>query len=484
MKAFFVFLVAFVFALPVVAEAAFPTLEGQTNSVNSSGGTSHTVTLQASNAGELLIVLFSQNSSNTTNVTWPAGWTEFMDFTSGRRLAGAWRIADGTEAGTITVTTTHSANSSHAMYRFSGYADPNTTPFQVQTVVQNTDWNPPSLTISGTNDYIVMAVVAGGNGVVSSANDNAPYGFLLGWQSRNATFPGASLHVALNRVQMSGEIDPTSFGASVSEQNAAATIAIQGSTDADSAFPITNQSTISPIAGSSSTSHAFAYPAGIEAGDLLLAFANVESTTTATWPAGWTGFADATYGGSRRLIAGWRKADGSETGTFTVTTGASVHVRRHVVRITGAADPTVQPPEVSSIAAGSSTAPNSPSLTPTGGAKNYKWFTFIGNNAFAFPGNVPDTPRPTNYDSVWASAAENAGNVAVASRNANASSEDPGAWTNSSSVVWGAVTIAVHPGDAASSSPRRRLIFGQREPFDPLRWFLTAEAHASSSLPH
>ncbi|HEX9895911.1 MAG TPA: hypothetical protein VGA78_18410, partial [Gemmatimonadales bacterium] len=107
-----------------------------------------------------------------------------------------------------------------------------------------------------------------------------------------------------------------------------------------------------------STSHTVSLASGIQSGDLLIAmlsgyFDSGSTPVDVDWPAGWTEFfeQDATSSTLHLAVAGaYRKADGSEGSTISVTTNLAVLAAHNAYRITGAADPAVQPPEAASIA--------------------------------------------------------------------------------------------------------------------------------------
>jgi hypothetical protein len=202
------------------------------------------------------------------------------------------------------------------------------------------------------------------------------------------------------------------------------------------------------------TSHTLNLPSGIASGDLLIAMLSgyIGSGTTPvdiSWPSGWTEFfeQDASTGSLHLAVAGaYRKADGTEGASITVTTNLSVRAAHNAYRITGAADPAVQPPEAagtSDTATGTGIDP--PSLTPTGGAKDYLWLAVAGWRRTG----VSATTDPTNYSSpIEGNSTGNAGGTKLRSlnRQLNAASEDPSAFTlsaNSERRV--GVTIAVHP---------------------------------------
>ena len=86
-------------------------------------GTDHIVSLPSGIvAGNMLLVFFY---TRNFTITFPAGWTElFQKVTyNGNGKFGAWyRIADGSEGSTITVTTSSSGYSAHISYRIESYS--------------------------------------------------------------------------------------------------------------------------------------------------------------------------------------------------------------------------------------------------------------------------------------------------------------------------------------------------------------------------
>ncbi|MGH7535138.1 MAG: hypothetical protein ACREMG_06090, partial [Gemmatimonadales bacterium] len=202
------------------------------------------------------------------------------------------------------------------------------------------------------------------------------------------------------------------------------------------------------------TSHTLNLPTGISSGDTLIAMLSgfIGSGSTAvdiSWPSGWTEFfeQDATSGTLHLAVAGaWRKADGTEGASITVTTNVSVLAAHNSYRITGAADPTVQPPEAAAIGyTTGTTSIDPPSLTPTGGAKDYLWLAVAGWRR----SGVTSPNDPTNYTTAIDASSGGAGSgthLRSLRRQLNAASEDPGAFTLSgTSERRAGVTIAVHP---------------------------------------
>ena len=199
------------------------------------------------------------------------------------------------------------------------------------------------------------------------------------------------------------------------------------------------------------TSHTVALPAGIQAGETLLVFFSCDWLRTVTFPGGWTEiFEDIS---SATLAISWRKADGGEGASITVTTSGteqSVHISH---RISGAIDPATTPPEVSAGATGNSTNPNPDSLNPGGGAEEYLWIAVASSN----DGQEIYTAYPANYTDnreTYQSAEHIAGcNIAVATREIETTVQDPGTFTIEASEAWAACTVAVYPELPPPPSP-------------------------------
>lgn len=200
---------------------------------------------------------------------------------------------------------------------------------------------------------------------------------------------------------------------------------------------------------SAATSHTVNLPASIASGDLLIVlFAHKDDVNGCSFPAGWTKFKEAIQGsGSNACLAvAWRKADGTEGSTITVTTVASSRQAHASRRITGAADPTVTAPEALDSTGTNTANPDPPSLTPTGGAKDYLWIA-----AFASSHGRITSSLPTNYstnvgDGSNSGTATHVG-IGSGTRQLNAASEDPGTFTTTAGSVEevASLTIAIHP---------------------------------------
>ena len=186
--------------------------------------------------------------------------------------------------------------------------------------------------------------------------------------------------------------------------------------------------------------HTVSLPAGIQAGETLLVFFAVDLNMAVGWPGGWNEILELQDGNITLAIA-WRKATGGEGGTITVTTSGSRESTHASYRISGATDPTVTPPEVSTGVAGTSNVPNPDSLTASGGSKQYLWIAVAMCDGFQ---NFTGYPYPDNRRTITNS--DDAGcAVAVCSDEVETDTQDPGNFTISGSDHWIAATVAVYP---------------------------------------
>jgi hypothetical protein len=196
---------------------------------------------------------------------------------------------------------------------------------------------------------------------------------------------------------------------------------------------------------SAATSQALNLPSGISAGDLLIITIQVPQGVpqTITWPSGWTQLYNQANGGNNvQGAAAYRVADGSEGSTMTITLSGSSTVASVAFRITG--HDSAIAPQAGTVATGTSSTPNPPSLTPTGGAKDYLWIVCCASDT------ADVTAAPTNYSNFTQPGA--LPDIGTAERLLNAASEDPGTFTIAASDEWVANTIAVHPAASATAS--------------------------------
>lgn len=200
-------------------------------------------------------------------------------------------------------------------------------------------------------------------------------------------------------------------------------------------------------------------PSGIIAGELLFVHVRNAAGGIISWPSGWTEIGEAGGGAADDTDSwGYRVADGTEGSTITLTftnSGKGAAIAR---RISGAADPAVQLPQLSNIRSGTSSTPLPNGLSPTGGAKDYLWL-WVGG--WEGEQTSPPATVPANY-SGWTgaqsgTAGSTASNCRLASgwRQLNTATENPGSTSLSVSGDWTAYTIVFHPSTGVNVSPAR-----------------------------
>jgi hypothetical protein len=214
------------------------------------------------------------------------------------------------------------------------------------------------------------------------------------------------------------------------------------------ASPVDASRTPTSIA-TATTPLAINLPGSISAGDLLIMFIRTAGAQTLTTPAGWTALVTNNAADATDDVTGvfWRKADGTEGATVNVTPSAAAKAAAVVWRITGAADPTVTPPQVSSAVVGTAAnSANPPSISPTGGSKDYLFLILGGldGEGIAFTHSVYTNLQSANSGTAGAVATNCI--IAGATRQATTATEDPAAFTHTvPSTGCTAFTIAVHP---------------------------------------
>lgn len=189
------------------------------------------------------------------------------------------------------------------------------------------------------------------------------------------------------------------------------------------------------------------YPPGMKIGETILAWVSVADVADITWPSGWTELTETDCSTTNTLSIAWHKVDGSEGKTFRITLDAVEEgVLLSCIRITNAADPTVTPPEVAT-ATGTSTNPDPPSISPTGGSAKYMVLTIVGTDGYKYASVWSDlTPyyQTTDYDGLYTSLHSAIGWV-------ESDAINPSAYTIAASEEWVAATVVVYPADSASS---------------------------------
>lgn len=205
-------------------------------------------------------------------------------------------------------------------------------------------------------------------------------------------------------------------------------------------FPVV-ESRAATAEGGATTGHNVNLASGAIAGDLLIVSFATDGNPSIDWSGtGFTEFFSRNNGSAIKLAIAYKLSTGGET-SINVTTGAAERVVSTAYRISGAKDPSSQPPEASTGATGASTSPNPDSLTPTGGSKKYLWLAVAGCD-----GGFNITSYPTSYtDGLTRSGTSLGATIGTAERLLEASIDNPAVFTYSSSDQWVAITIAVHP---------------------------------------
>lgn len=198
-------------------------------------------------------------------------------------------------------------------------------------------------------------------------------------------------------------------------------------------------------------------PASIASGDTLILKARSCAGATFTTPAGWSVLLanNSSDASDDNTAMYYRKADGTEGSTLSLTLSTTNRGAAIVWRITGAADPTITPPEITtSLYTTGNTNPVS--ITPTGGSKDYLWITTLANDG---TGGASSGGQPSGYSNFIDQQDGGGGGAATkdrvqgASKTSTASSEDPGVWTNSAPNSGGiSTTIAVYPAGPTAAS--------------------------------
>lgn len=198
------------------------------------------------------------------------------------------------------------------------------------------------------------------------------------------------------------------------------------------------------VSGSSSTTHAIAMPAQVQAGDLLLMLVAPQQTATAVIPpAGWDVVYQRGTTPDQSVVTGIfsRVATGSEGGgTATITIGASRHIAAQVHRISGAVARAGL--RVSAAMNANFTGSNifPPALTNSWGAGNASlWIT-----GSLLRAAVSMSSLPSDYSGDFSTPGTNC-SVVSAIRTLDALTHTPGNFGLSASTVGNAFTLCVAP---------------------------------------
>lgn len=207
------------------------------------------------------------------------------------------------------------------------------------------------------------------------------------------------------------------------------------------AFPVIASASQGSGSGQSVT---VTQPTGVTTGDLLICiFGSDGLPTISTASAGWAmpNMHNETQVSSALF---WKVATGSDD--LTIDYSATEITDYIVMRITGFTGA----PEFSHAAAFSE-APDTPSLAPSWGAADTLWISaYVQDNGLrtntAFPANYADN-QLTQSDGTTSGL-----HIAMASRNLNAATEDPGPFATNLADDWSGYTIAVQGAGAGGTT--------------------------------
>lgn len=181
---------------------AYPTIQAPANSTQTADTTSHPITLPTGvTVGDLLVVMFGFDGVPTVSIGSGSGWT-IEDQTALTAQGGAviWKIADGTDA--LTLTTSASERSAALTYRISGAVD-------LELAVATGSADPPNLAPSGgSDDYLWLVFYTTQDNATATA---APANY-TNFTTVNSTGSnnGSSVAVARRNLTASSE-DPGAF---------------------------------------------------------------------------------------------------------------------------------------------------------------------------------------------------------------------------------------------------------------------------------
>jgi hypothetical protein len=216
-----------------------------------------------------------------------------------------------------------------------------------------------------------------------------------------------------------------------------------------------------PAVGGSQTSFnsvnsltlACAMPASVAASDLLLLFVAHDGTGTGSCDSGFNELKDHAGTGFTDHIF-YKIAAGGET-SATFTCSVSERSNALAVKITASTWHGTTPPEVNTVVTGNSVSPDPGSITPSWGAADTLYIA-VGfwdtGDVTGYPSTYPDNRLPFTLTATAASTAYGA----IATRNLNATSDDPGAFTIAIE-TWAAYAMAVRPAVAANPSYQPRV---------------------------
>jgi len=426
---------------------AFPTVAGHGGGNSGGNVTTTTVDLAAltgtPGVGDMLLVTAVKDGTGT--FTWPDGWTVARAVVGTTyALETRWRVVASGDPTSIDITHA-SEGTAHQAYRISAgtfrLAPPGVSSVQTGT---NNRPDPPSApsSLGPFWDYLWIAI-QGNDGDVSCSS--GPTNYTNFRNDRWANADGSGVASARRELTASSE-DADAFTLAGAEDWASWTIGIASS----NGFPVVHRMSGANSGGNVTTSSVdvAALVGTPDAGDLVIISIVKDGTGAFTWPAtpAFTQVANfpitADSGSAQAVLDSRYRIWQSGDSTTVSITHANESTAWEVVRIAAGTFDAGTAPAAATTAPGASTDPNPPNLDPAGWAtEKTLWLAVAGND-----GNVGITAGPSGYfyfrnDRV--EAATGAG-IAIAWKESEAASEDPGVFTMNSE-QWGSGTIAIRP---------------------------------------
>jgi hypothetical protein len=184
-------------------------------------------------------------------------------------------------------------------------------------------------------------------------------------------------------------------------------------------------------------------PSGIVVGNTLLALVAVDGANRTVTESVWTKLLDGAAGsdGSVTLAVFWRKATASNFFSPVISSAEQGSCR--IIRIDTAEDPATQPPEIGAVTTGASGIPPVGLITPTGGIKDYKFYSVCAHDR-----NRSFTRAPSFYtdnDATLVSGGANGAQLSWGDRDLRAISENPDNFVYGTSDGFATVVVAIHP---------------------------------------
>lgn len=206
-------------------------------------------------------------------------------------------------------------------------------------------------------------------------------------------------------------------------------------------------------AGASSTTTTITFAQ--TTGDRVLIFLANDSTAR-TWSLG-DSFVNLTNTSATFHIF-TKVLDGSEGGNMVATASVATKTAWVAYNITTGTHAAATAPVFSTVVTGTSTAPNSGSLSPSGGSAKYLWFSAFGMageeaDDDTWCNSAPSTPGTfTNLIQVATGTTGAVGvncEMASAQYASETATVDPNAFDTDQSLAWRAYTVAIYPGITA-----------------------------------